>query len=68
DNGVGMSEEIKQKAFEHLFTTKPVGKGTGLGMTIAYQIIVEKHQGKIEINSIPEEGTEFILTIPVALN
>ncbi|BAU13845.1 two-component hybrid sensor and regulator [Leptolyngbya sp. NIES-3755] len=68
DNGIGMSETVKQKVFEHLFTTKSVGKGTGLGMTIAHQIIVEKHQGSIKINSIPEKGTEFILTIPIALN
>lgn len=67
DNGIGMSEAVKQKVFEHLFTTKEVGKGTGLGMTIAHQIIVEKHQGTIEINSAPGQGTEFILSIPCSI-
>lgn len=67
DNGIGMSELVKQKVFEHLFTTKEVGKGTGLGMTIAHQIIVEKHQGSIAINSAPGQGTEFILNIPCSI-
>lgn len=68
DNGIGMLEAVKQKVFEHLFTTKEVGKGTGLGMTIAHQIIVKKHQGSIKINSIPKAGTEFIITIPIVLD
>ncbi|MBW4441022.1 MAG: HAMP domain-containing histidine kinase [Plectolyngbya sp. WJT66-NPBG17] len=65
DSGVGMSETVKGKVFEHLFTTKEVGKGTGLGMTIAHQIIVDKHRGSIEANSTPGKGTEFILAIPI---
>ncbi|MBE9048873.1 AAA family ATPase [Nostocales cyanobacterium LEGE 11386] len=65
DNGVGMSEEVKQKIFDHLFTTKGVGKGTGLGLAIAQQIVVEKHGGMINVDSIPGEGTEFIITLPV---
>ncbi|BDA72709.1 hypothetical protein CAL7716_068750 [Calothrix sp. PCC 7716] len=65
DNGVGMSDEIKNKVFEHLFTTKAVGKGTGLGLTIARQIIVDKHYGSIDVNSSEREGTEFVITIPI---
>jgi len=65
DNGVGMTEEIKQKIFDHLFTTKLVNKGTGLGLSITYKIIVEKHQGNLEVNSIPGEGTEFIIKLPI---
>lgn len=65
DNGLGISEPIKQKIFEHLYTTKPVGKGTGLGLSIARQIIIEKHGGQLEVNSIFGQGAEFIITIPV---
>lgn len=65
DNGIGMTEATKQKIFENLFTTKGVGEGTGLGLAITRQIIVEKHRGMIEVNSILGQGTEFILKIPV---
>ncbi len=65
DNGKGMSESVKQKIFDHLFTTKAVGKGTGLGLAIARQIIVEKHGGSLECNSSPGQGTEFVILIPV---
>ena len=65
DNGKGMSEEVKQKIFDHLFTTKKVGKGTGLGLSIARQIIIEKHGGNLEVSSEIGKGTEFLITIPV---
>ncbi|MBD2387084.1 trifunctional serine/threonine-protein kinase/ATP-binding protein/sensor histidine kinase [Cylindrospermum sp. FACHB-282] len=65
DNGKGMSEAVKQKIFDHLFTTKTVGKGTGLGLAIARQIVVEKHRGIIEVNSRLGEGTEFIISLPI---
>ncbi|MBW4557226.1 MAG: hybrid sensor histidine kinase/response regulator [Trichormus sp. ATA11-4-KO1] len=65
DNGVGMSPDIQQKIFEHLFTTKPVGQGTGLGLSIVRQIIIEKHQGTLEVNSSPGQGSEFVITIPI---
>lgn len=65
DNGLGMTAEVKQKIFDHLFTTKPVGKGTGLGLAICYQIVVEKHGGRIECISSPGEGAEFIIQIPI---
>jgi predicted ATPase/signal transduction histidine kinase len=64
DNGIGMSESVQEQIFEHLFTTKAVGKGTGLGLAIARQIVVEKHQGAIEVNSVLGEGTEFVISLP----
>ncbi|HEY9848430.1 MAG TPA: ATP-binding protein [Leptolyngbyaceae cyanobacterium] len=64
DNGTGMSEQIKQQLFNPFFTTKPVGKGTGLGMSVSYQIVTEKHRGRLICNSILGEGTEFIVEIP----
>lgn len=67
DNGVGMTEQTKQKIFENLFTTKSVGKGTGLGLAIAHQIIVEKHGGIIEVHSTLGQGTEFIIKLPVEI-
>jgi signal transduction histidine kinase len=65
DNGIGMTDEVKQKVFDHMFTTKGVGKGTGLGLAIVHQIVVEKHAGNIEIRSMAGEGAEFIVTIPI---
>ncbi|KYC35042.1 hypothetical protein WA1_09915 [Scytonema hofmannii PCC 7110] len=64
DNGIGMTDEVKQKIFEHLFTTKAVGKGTGLGLAIARQIVVEKHNGKLSVNSVLGQGTEFCIELP----
>lgn len=65
DNGLGMTEEVKTRLFDPFFTTKPVGKGTGLGLSISYQIIVEKHKGKIQCISAPGKGTEFLIEIPI---
>ncbi|MBD2494251.1 ATP-binding sensor histidine kinase [Nostoc sp. FACHB-280] len=65
DNGKGMSAEVKNRIFDHLFTTKAVGQGTGLGLAIARQIVEEKHGGKITVNSILKEGTEFIISLPI---
>lgn len=65
DNGKGMSEAVQAKIFDHLFTTKAVGKGTGLGLAIARQIIVEKHGGTIDIKSALGQGTEFAICIPI---
>ncbi|MCW5316242.1 response regulator [Nostoc sp. KVJ3] len=64
DNALGMTEAVKQKIFDHLFTTKAVGKGTGLGLAIARQIVEEVHSGKLSLNSVIGEGTEFIIEIP----
>lgn len=64
DNGAGIPDSIQPRLFEPLFTTKPVGKGTGLGLSIAHQIVVEKHNGTLEINSQPGQGAEFVIRIP----
>ena len=64
DNGKGISESVKSKIFEHLFTTKGVGKGTGLGLALAKSIIVEKHRGTIEVDSIVGQGTTFTILLP----
>ncbi|MCC5645564.1 AAA family ATPase [Nostoc sp. CHAB 5824] len=66
DNGKGMSESVKQKIFDHLFTTKAVDQGTGLGLAIARQIIVEKHGGQISVESEVGKGTKFTLALPTA--
>ncbi|HLO89153.1 MAG TPA: ATP-binding protein [Nostocaceae cyanobacterium] len=66
DNGNGISEEIHSKLFDPFFTTKPVGQGTGLGLSIAYQIVVDKHHGRLYYHSTPGTGTEFIIEIPIS--
>ena len=65
DNGPGMPENIKQKIFDPFFTTKPVGKGTGMGLSISYQIVTEKHGGLLSCVSKRGEGTEFAIAIPL---
>jgi signal transduction histidine kinase len=65
DNGTGMSESVHKRIFDPFFTTKAVGKGTGMGMPISHQIVTEKHGGRLECLSMPGEGTEFIVQIPV---
>lgn len=64
DNGSGISAEILSRLFDPFFTTKPVGSGTGLGLSISYQIVVEKHGGKLRCQSTVGQGTEFIIEIP----
>ncbi len=66
DNGTGMPEDVKARLFEQGFTTKGVGKGTGLGMAIARQIVEEKHGGKIICHSELGKGTEFIISLPLS--
>ncbi|RCJ32896.1 serine/threonine protein kinase [Nostoc minutum NIES-26] len=65
DNGLGMLESVRQRLFDPFFTTKPVGKGTGMGLSISYQIITEKHGGSISCASKLGEGAEFIICLPV---
>ncbi|MDF0555152.1 ATP-binding protein [Kamptonema sp. UHCC 0994] len=65
DNGPGMPPEVQENIFDPFFTTKSIGKGTGLGLAISHQIIT-KHQGTIEVNSEPGEGTEFVITLPIS--
>ena len=64
DNGPGMEAETIEKLFDPFFTTKPIGKGTGLGMAISYQIVVEKHAGRLACKSTLGEGTQFTIEIP----
>lgn len=64
DNGLGMSEEVRQKLFNAFFTTKPEGKGTGLGLSISYQIITENHGGILDCISSPGAGATFVIRIP----
>ncbi|MEH2192829.1 MAG: PAS domain S-box protein [Nostoc sp.] len=65
DNGLGMTEEVRKRLFDPFFTTKPVGKGTGMGLSISYQIVVKKHGGQIQCISAPGEGAEFVIMIPL---
>lgn len=64
DNGVGISEEIKDKIFMPFFTQKTLHEGTGLGLSISYDIVVKEHGGSIEFNSVEGEYTSFIILIP----
>lgn len=66
DTGTGMPEEVQRKIFDPFFTTKEVNKGTGQGLSIANDIIVNKHQGQIEVSSTLGEGTMFIIRLPLA--
>ncbi|MDR3694890.1 ATP-binding protein [Mucilaginibacter sp.] len=65
DNGIGIPEQVKDKIMQPFFTTKPTGEGTGLGLSLSYDIIVKGHGGSISVNSVEGEGTEFIITIPI---
>ena len=64
DNGSGMSQKVKTRIFDPFFTTKSEGKGTGLGLSISYKIVVEKHQGQLECDSILGQGTKFTISLP----
>jgi two-component system NtrC family sensor kinase len=65
DNGIGIPEAIKDKIMQPFFTTKPTGEGTGLGLSLSYDIVVKGHGGSINILSKEHEGSEFIITLPV---
>ncbi len=65
DNGAGMSEKVRSKLFHPFFTTKPMGKGTGMGLSISRQILVEKHGGQLYCTSTPEQGTQFVVEMPL---
>lgn len=65
DNGLGMKEGVIRRIYDPFFTTKEIGKGTGLGMAISHQIVVERHRGVLKCRSQPGEGTEFWIQIPV---
>lgn len=65
DTGTGIPEAIRHRVFEPFFTTKSVGKGTGQGLAIAYSVVVEKHQGTIELESEVGKGTAFVIGLPL---
>ncbi|MCY7351816.1 MAG: histidine kinase [Cytophagaceae bacterium] len=65
DNGTGMPEAVRQKIFQPFFTTKPAGQGTGLGLSLSYDIVTKGHGGVIEVESVEGEGTEFIVSLPL---
>jgi signal transduction histidine kinase len=64
DNGPGIPASIVDKIFQPFFTTKPTGQGTGLGLSLSYDI-VKAHGGEIKVESVPGEGTEFTIQIPI---
>jgi len=65
DNGPGIPDAIKDKIMQPFFTTKPTGEGTGLGLSLTYDMVVKGHGGKIEVNTKEGEFTEFTITLPL---
>jgi signal transduction histidine kinase len=65
DNGDGIPQEVQQRMFNPFFTTKKVGKGTGMGLPLSYSVIVDKHGGSLMCSSGPGEGTSFKILIPI---
>ncbi|WP_339376490.1 sensor histidine kinase [Calothrix sp. NIES-2098] len=65
DNGLGIPQSVQSRIFDPFFTTKPIGQVIGLGLSISYQIVVEKHKGKLSCISEPGVGTEFQIEIPI---
>ncbi|SMB87829.1 histidine kinase [Hymenobacter roseosalivarius DSM 11622] len=65
DNGMGMNEQVQAKIFQPFFTTKPPGEGTGLGLSLSYDIITQGHGGTLTVESKEGHGTEFTITLPV---
>ena len=64
DSGVGIPPDVKEKMFHPFFTTKPAGEGTGLGLSLSYDIIVKQHAGSIEVDTRQGEFTEFKVILP----
>jgi signal transduction histidine kinase len=64
DNGTGMPDQVKEKIFQPFFTTKPTGEGTGLGLSLSYDI-VKAHGGEIKVEATEGEGTEFVILLPI---
>jgi len=65
DNGIGVSPQILPRLYDPFFTTKQVGRGMGLGLAISYQVVVEKHKGTLQCNSLPGRGAEFQIELPI---
>jgi two-component system, NtrC family, sensor kinase len=64
DTGIGIPHQHLSQLFDPFYTTKPVGTGTGMGLSISYQIVVDRHRGRLECESIPDEGTTFLIYLP----
>ena len=64
DNGTGIPEAVQQKIFQPFFTTKPSGEGTGLGLSLSYDLVVKGHGGTLEVDSEEGDYTEFIMRLP----
>lgn len=67
DNGPGMSEEVRKRIFEPFYTTKPVGDGTGLGLSVSYFIITNNHSGTISVTAAENKGSAFNVYLPKAM-
>jgi signal transduction histidine kinase len=65
DNGTGMPEQVKEKIFQPFFTTKPTGEGTGLGLSLSYDIVTKGHGGELRVETKEGMGTEFIIQLPI---
>ena len=65
DNGNGIPQNIIDKIFQPFFTTKPAGEGTGLGLSMSYDIITKGHNGALEVESTAGKGSEFIIKLPI---
>jgi signal transduction histidine kinase len=65
DNGTGMTEQVKEKIFQPFFTTKPTGEGTGLGLSLSYDIVTKGHGGELRVETKEGIGTEFIIQLPI---
>jgi len=66
DNGTGIPEAVKAKIFQPFFTTKPTGEGTGLGLSLSYDIVTKGHGGTMEVETKEGEGTTFLVKLPCA--
>jgi hemerythrin-like metal-binding protein len=65
DDGCGMAPEVRERVFEPFFTTRPVGQGTGLGLAICWDVVVNKHGGRLEVRSAPDAGSGFTVWLPL---
>ncbi len=68
DNGIGMPQSVIEKLFTPFFTTKPTGEGTGLGLSLSYDIVVHQHRGRFDVASVENDHAEFTITLPRAVS
>jgi signal transduction histidine kinase len=65
DNGNGIPENIREKIFQPFFTTKPTGQGTGLGLSLSYDIVIKGHGGEMKVQTKVDQGTSFVVLLPI---